>query len=236
MGESKTRKVGVKTTTEKIKKCDRLMCAAAAIYVFIMMTVFPLFSTYAYRRVMQDKYYLFLGLTYVLGGAALVWLIARTTILLLDKRNRKALSEKQKVSSKKNISKSGSEDVKKSEALQADAKKETLWKRITSYFCLTDLFFLLFLLINIISTLLSDFPVDSLWGTSGRLVGCFAWIWMTVQYLAVSKLFRGRRWFFSVFIIVGVFISAWGILDTLGYNVFGWRGTLHLEEDYSIFS
>lgn len=81
------------------------------------------------------------------------------------------------------------------------------------YFSLPEKFIIAFLIINIISTLQSDYVYESFWGNEGRYTGLFLWLLYTLGFLIISKLFNFKKWYLDIFLYAGMLVCLFGITD-----------------------
>ena len=170
----------------------------ASVYVVFLFIAFPLFVHDMYFDIMNDKFYLFWVSCAVVAGASLIiTLIYGLTDLTKDHgRGVKAFFR---------------------EFLPANIKK---------HLSLPDCFFILFMVISILSTVLSEYPYEAFWGQYGRYQGLFLWIFYGALYVLISRFYRAKRWHFDLFLLVGVILSLWGCLDYIGADPLGWRAAI----------
>lgn len=90
------------------------------------------------------------------------------------------------------------------------------------HFMCCDYFLLAFLLITLLSSACSEWPYEAFWGTMGRYQGAFLWIWYVVAYFMVTRFFRFRKWYFDVFLAVGLYVAVWQIQDYMNLDPHGW--------------
>lgn len=170
----------------------------AAIYVLFLFIVFPLFVTDKYFNMLNDKFYLFwVSCGVVVGTAIIIGLLYAFSGADKDHgRGIKAFFR---------------------EFLPVN------WKK---HLRLPDWFFASFMLVNILSTLLSEYPYEAFWGQYGRYHGLFMWIFYGALYILVSRFYKAKKWHMDVFLAVGVILCLWGITDYLGFDIFGWRAAI----------
>ena len=170
----------------------------ASVYVVFLFIAFPLFVHDMYFDIMNDKFYLFWVSCAVVAGASLIiTLIYGLTDLTKDHgRGVKAFFR---------------------EFLPANIKK---------HLSLPDCFFILFMVISILSTALSEYPYEAFWGQYGRYQGLFLWIFYGALYVLISRFYKAKRWHFDIFLLVGVILSLWGCLDYIGADPLGWRAAI----------
>ena len=170
----------------------------ASVYVVFLFIAFPLFVHDMYFDIMNDKFYLFWVSCAVVAGASLIiTLIYGLTDLTKDHgRGVKAFF------------------------------REFLPANIRKYLSLPDCFFILFMVISILSTALSEYPYEAFWGQYGRYQGLFLWIFYGALYVLISRFYKAKRWHFDIFLLVGVILSLWGCLDYIGADPLGWRAAI----------
>lgn len=170
----------------------------ASVYVVFLFIAFPLFVHDMYFDIMNDKFYLFwVSCAVVTGASLIITLIYGLTDLAKDHgRGVKAFF------------------------------REFLPANIRRHLSLPDCFFILFMVISILSTVLSEYPYEAFWGQYGRYQGLFLWIFYGALYVLISRFYRAKRWHFDLFLLVGVILSLWGCLDYIGADPLGWRAAI----------
>jgi len=76
-----------------------------------------------------------------------------------------------------------------------------------------DLFLILLLITMLISTLQSDYILESLWGNTGRHTGLYLWLLYGASYFIVSRNLKFDKNLLNAFLISGVLVSLFGITD-----------------------
>ena len=187
--------------------CFSITEGIVSVYVFLMLTVFPLFATDMYYNILVDKYYFFWMTTAAAAGlCAVVWLIGA----FIDKREFRG---------KQSDGSSG-----------ARLSAGTLWKRIRGAAMPCDWFLLAFLAVALLSSALSEWQYEAFWGNMGRYQGSFFWIWCAVSYFMVTRFFRVKRWYLDAFLLVGIYIAIWGLQDFMGLDPHGWLSDIDASQ------
>ena len=78
---------------------------------------------------------------------------------------------------------------------------------------LTDLFMLLFLIVNIISFFFTEYREEALWGTSGWYMGFAMHLFFIGIYFMVSRFYDGKIDVLPIFMGVTFVIYLWGLLN-----------------------
>lgn len=164
-------------------------------FVFLILTVFPLYTHDKYFDILKSRYVFFkfwtIGLVVILLSLGIIY-------LFIDYSND--------LSSPNAI-----------ERLLSAFKLENLKKHII----ITDIFFFLMLLVVIISAAGSSFKEEAFFGTSGRYQGTECWILYFLTYLVITRTFRFKTMYLDFALIAGSFACIWGITDFLYLDVFG---------------
>ena len=122
--------------TTPAQVCADVVSGIVGVYVFAILTVFPLFATDMYFDILVDKYYFFwISTALMVGLSAIVGL----TGLFVDCKE------------------TGGAGFRSMLGLDQDQKKG-FWQRIREGFRLSDGFLLLFLLSALLSTIFSEWP------------------------------------------------------------------------------
>lgn len=197
------------TGAEALKNtCRNLVSSITGIYVFLMLTAFPLFVTDKYFEILDDKFYLFWVGTAVAAGASLAAAIA---CAFIDCREF------------------GGENVKAFFGMFRPSE-------IRKHLLLPDYFMLLFMLVSILSTIFSEWQYEAFWGNMGRLQGLFMWIWYAAAYVLVTRFFQFRRYHMDAYLLIGVVVAVWGVMDYFGLDPLGWQAAIPEYNSAIIFS
>ena len=164
-----------------------IAAGVTGVYVFIILTIFPLYT--------HDKYFDILGARYVFFKVLSILLI---TILVLLGLLYFFIDAKNQVSS-------------------PPAFKRFLYafkpENIKKHIVITDIFFLVMIISMTISTIGSDFKEESFYGNAGRYQGLECWIIYFLTYIAVTRTFKFRKFYLDFAILSGCFACIWGTLD-----------------------
>ena len=193
--------------------CSDVISSIVAVYVFVILTIFPLFTTDMYFDILVDRYYFFwISTAAMLSVSAVVALIG--IFVELKENNGTVIREFFGQFSPGNR-----------------MRRQALKKM----FCPADWFFILFLLTALCSTVFSEWQYEAFWGNMGRFQGFFTWIWYAAAYFMVTRFFHMKRWYLDVALLVGVYIAVWGIQDYLGFDPHGWLYEV-ADEQKSMFT
>ena len=165
------------------------------VYVFIILTIFPLYT--------HDMYFDILGARYVFFK---IWGISLSSILAFLGLIYLFIDAKNQSSSPSALSR----------FLNA-FKPENFKKHII----ITDIFFMVMILSMTISTLGSQFRSESFYGNAGRYQGLECWIIYFITYISITRTFKFKRYYLDFAILAGCFACIWGTLDFLWLDPFG---------------
>ena len=186
----------------KIKKRETLSeifagiaAGTSGVYVFLMFTLFPLYTHDMYFDILGMRYgvYLWISRVFVaflifLGGA----------YFFIDY----------------------SENVSSPPAI----KRFILAfhpKNIRKYISITDICFFVMILSMTISTLGTYWKEEAFYGNAGRYQGLECWLTYFLAYLGVSKTFRFKKFYLDWAILAGCFACIWAMLDFFQLDPFG---------------
>lgn len=188
--------------------CTDIMSNVVGVYVLLMLCVFPIFVRDKYFDILNDKFYFFWIGTAIAAGLVLILALIGAFV-----------------------------DVR--EFHGAHVKRffgQFRPSQIGQHLSVPDRFFLFFMLVSIISTAASLWPYEAFWGNNGRMQGLFLWIWFAVAYVLVTRFFKLKRWQLDAYLLFGLIVSVWGILDYFGLNPMGWRAAIGEADQRWIFS
>lgn len=119
------------------------------------------------------------------------------------------------------------------------AKKNTkegtvkaLLYRIKEYTGIPDRFALCFFAVLVISTVCSKWVYEAFWGNMGRYQGLYMWIFYIAGFLIISLLYVPKRFHADLFMLAGIIVAGWGVLDFFYMSPFGWQES---AKDYMAF-
>lgn len=107
---------------------------------------------------------------------------------------------------------------------------EALYKEYFKHLTLVDYSLLVFYLIAILSTILSDYVFESFWGNEGRFTGLFLITWYVLSYFCVSKLWVFKKNDINIILAVGIFICLFGITDYFKLDIFKFKAPMVAEQ------
>lgn len=172
----------------KIKNKINAYRIITGIYVFIILTIFPLFYTDYYYNILNSKYYFYC--------ASVISLLVITLICIIYKAIKKDFAE---------------------------TDSNILFRRFTVPEC----FMIAFLIINIISTIQSDYLYESFWGNEGRYTGLFLWILYGGAFLIVNRFFKLEKWYLDFFLIAAMLACLFSITDFFQMDLLGFKAGMN---------
>lgn len=126
--------------------------------------------------------------------------------------------------------------VKTYESYGIDDIKNLFRKRKErNYFLVPKISLLCFLIIAVISTLQSDYIYEAFWGNEGRFTGLFLLLLYGLSFFIVSRYFVFKRWYLDAFLITGMLVCLFGIVQYFGIDVLGFKETMQ-EVQRSMFA
>jgi len=175
--------------------CQNIISLAIGIFIFTMFLLFPLYYDDFYYNILITKwdFYCKCGIS-ILTACVFLGLV----FMFVDCTEMKGQNTKRLFS----------------RLLPGN------WRQT---FTLADAAVLVFLIVCVISTLLSDYRVEAFTGIRGRRIGlAFTFLYVSVYFL-VSRFWKAKNWLFEVFLISGIMVCILGIgdyfhLDWLGFH------------------
>lgn len=82
-------------------------------------------------------------------------------------------------------------------------------------FSVADWSMIVFWVSALISTVFSDYKYEAFWGNEGHLNGLFLLTIYFVSYFCISRFWKFKNWYITVFIVVGIIVCMFGIGDYL---------------------
>ena len=165
-----------------------------SVFVFILIVVFPLYTHDAYFDILGARYVFFKVI--VLVHAILLSMLGIFYLI-----------------SDKGISHNGVPAIKR-------FFSAFLPKNIKKHITLTDVFFILMLIVIVISTIGSDFKEESITGNAGRYQGLECWIFYFVSYLCISRTYKFNRVHLDFAILAGAFSCILCVTDFFSMDIF----------------
>lgn len=95
---------------------------------------------------------------------------------------------------------------------------------------LTDWAMIVFLIIAAVSTLLSEYKLEALWGNEGRYSGLFLILIYGMTYFVITKFFRMKKWYLDAFLLVAIFVCLFGITDYFQMDLLGFKKNVAVEQ------
>ena len=164
-------------------------------YVLITLCVFPVFTTDMYFNILVDKYYFYLVSTI---GATAILLVLTAVFAFIDSKEYSG------------------ENIRR---ITSGLRPRSLIKSLS----VPDICVLIFFLVSGLSTICSEWLYEAFWGNMGRFMGCFMWIFYIAGFLIITLFYRPERWHMDLFLMAGMIVSLWGILDYFYMSPFGWQ-------------
>lgn len=94
---------------------------------------------------------------------------------------------------------------------------------------------LFFVIACFISTILSDYLYESVWGNEGRYCGFFLIAIYGAMYFVITRKFRFSRFYVDAYLLFSMLVCLWGISDFFKLDLFGFKAIL-TPEDQLIFT
>ncbi len=98
---------------------------------------------------------------------------------------------------------------------------EKLDKSRFSELSAADIFFTVYVIVSVFSTIFSDYGASAISGDAGRRMGLLMIISMYLAYLFISEFYRIKEYEFLFFGAVGAFMGLFGMLQYIGLNPLG---------------
>lgn len=89
---------------------------------------------------------------------------------------------------------------------------------------------LIFWVLALISTVLSDYVYESFWGNEGRYSGFFLITLYVFGTIVISKYGRIRKWYLDIFLASSVLVCLFGITDYFQMDFLGWKKGVSNEQ------
>lgn len=180
--------------------CRDIVSSIVGVYVFVILTVFPLFATDMYFDILVDKYYFFWISTALTLCACTLTALGCLFVDCNESHGEHFLGFFRAFS----------------------PKQGGLRQALKTYFRTSDWFLILFLVTALLSTVLSEWPYEAFWGNMGRYQGFFIWIWYAAAYFLITRFFKLKQWYLDAFLIAGLYLAIWGIQDYMALDPHGW--------------
>lgn len=116
------------------------------------------------------------------------------------------------------------------------------WDDINAYFkgftikkwikslIMPDWAMLSFLIVAVISTLLSDYKYEAFWGNNGRYSGLFLISLYCLSYFIITRLSKFRERFLDMFLISGTLVGLFGITDFFQMDILNFKVNMKPEQ------
>ncbi|MDO4295735.1 MAG: O-antigen ligase family protein [bacterium] len=111
-------------------------------------------------------------------------------------------------------------------AALAKWKPRAIWRTLR----VPDKAILVFWLIEVLSTVTSQYPFEAFWGNEGRYSGLFLMTLYIFAYFAVSRMMKFKRWYLDAFLATAMFVCLFGISDYFGMDLLHFRERMREEQ------
>ncbi|MCI5792189.1 MAG: O-antigen ligase family protein [Lachnospiraceae bacterium] len=187
----------------------------ATLYTLLLMAGFPLYMTNKYYDIQDDKMYFMMYVTAAFMAAVCVMGII---LFVKERKNIKTAEFNNNPAVNKNTA-----GDKKSTTEGKESTAARLIGIVKSNTSLPDRFALCFFIVLLISTIFSKWQYEAFWGNMGRYQGLYMWIFYMAGYLMISRFYTPRRWHINIFMLIGIIVCGWGVLDFFFKSPFGWQ-------------
>ncbi len=188
------------------------------------MAGFPLYMTNKYYDIQDDKMYFMMYVTAAFMAAVCV---VGIILFVKERKNIKTAELNNNPAVNKNTA-----GDKKSTIEGKESTAARLIGIVKSNTSLPDRFALCFFIVLLISTIFSKWQYEAFWGNMGRYQGLYMWIFYMAGYLMISRFYTPRRWHINIFMLIGIIVCGWGVLDFFFMSPFGWQTA---ARDYMAF-
>lgn len=165
----------------------------AAVYVLVMLCVFPLYTNDMYFDVLSARFTFYWVGTFLTG---LLFVLLFIVYLLIDWKENQGVNSREQL---------------------AMLKPGRLVKHLRP----TDWCFLALIGIMLISMIGSGYPYETFWGNRGRYQGLLCWLMYAVEYIFITRFYRYKPWHLKAFLFAGMLVCLWGITDFFRLDLFG---------------
>lgn len=179
------------------------------------MAGFPLYMTNKYYDIQDDKMYFMM---YVTAAFMAALCVVGIILFVKERKNIKTAEFNNKPAVNKNTA-----GDKKSIIEGKESTAARLIGIVKSNTSLPDRFALCFFIVLLISTIFSKWQYEAFWGNMGRYQGLYMWIFYMAGYLMISRFYTPRRWHINIFMLIGIIVCGWGVLDFFFKSPFGWQ-------------
>lgn len=212
-------------TLRKIAKTNHKLDTTFKKITEILMTIYVLFYLCIFPSATHNKYYDVLMFRYDLFwkptlGYIVIFCLLGIIYAILKKRTGKTgkTEEIEEIANPKE-SKSGKSIEQQSPARKFHPNRmKHLWHSLTT----TDKFFTLLFIEMILSTVFAPYVYEAFWGSRGRHMGLFIWIFFYAAYILITRFYRPKTWHLYAILIATLFPCIWGICNFFMLNPFGY--------------
>ena len=183
------------------KKAGNVLGGIVSVYLFVVFGAFPLYFHNYYYDILVAKYQFYWISTVAMLAACLI-----AAIIFAVK------------------------DMKQFEGTHvrhffASFRPSELKKQPFVYKALV-----LFWVLALISTVLSDYVYESFWGNEGRYSGFFLISLYVIGTIVISKYGRMRKWYLDIFLASSILVCLFGITDYFQMDFLGWKKGVSSEQ------
>lgn len=215
-------------TLRKIAKTNHKLDTTFKKITEILMTIYVLFYLCIFPSATHNKYYDVLMFRYDLFwkptlGYIVIFCLLGIIYAILKKRTGKTgkteeIEEIEEIANPKE-SKSGKSTEPQSPAVKSPLNRmKHLWHSLTT----TDKYFTLLFIEMILSTVFAPYVYEAFWGSRGRHMGLFIWIFFYAAYLLITRFYKPKTWHLYAILIATLFPCIWGICNFFMMNPFGY--------------
>lgn len=182
-----------KTTEQMQSIFSWLTGNLTALYILIMLCIFPLYTHNKYFDILKSRFNFFWHGTLAL---CIIFLLLGVFYLFADLIYTHGTLRRAWLQSMK-------------------------WSSLRKRLLPTDYAFTALILITALSTVFSEYPYESFWGNRGRYSGLLLWLMFYLAYMIITRFYRFRRWHMNAFLVTGLLVCLWGITDFFEMDIFG---------------
>ncbi|MDO4326582.1 MAG: O-antigen ligase family protein [bacterium] len=194
------------TASELFARKEKAKCFSTGVYALLVLCVFPLVYHNFYFDMIQTKYITYCICVGILAAGVLLIVPILWYMWYASLSNEQRMKEKARFSPKE------------------------IWKSLS----IPDKAVLTFWLIEVISTVSSQYPYESFWGNEGRFSGLFLTTLYIFAYFSVSRLMKFQRWYLDAFLGSAMLVCLFGITDYFQMDILHFKEMMK-EEQLAMF-
>lgn len=182
--------------------CVSVISGTISVFLLALVTLFPLIYHNAYFDILETKYKCYY---IIVIGMLAVCLVLSLVMMAVDFNEYKGIHTK--------------------ELFGRLAPRN--WKKT---FHIADAAVLVFWLMNLISTLQSEYLYEAFWGNEGRYTGLFLTTLYVAFYFLISRCWKMKGWILELFLVSGMIMCVIGITDYFQMDILNFRGNIKPEQ------